>query len=854
MSAALALALVAGSAGSVAFAQAAPPAGGGGTKAPPATTPAPASNAAPEASAQEFPDAVDPYESAEATPEGDAPGAPSAANPGASGVNVHAAQQTGADGVRVTEYLTVDLFVQDEDLANVLQMLSLQTQRNIVASRDVNARVTANLYGVTFYEALDAILSVNGYGYLEKGPFIYVHTLEELTKIQQAERQIVSKVIQLNYLNANDAAEFVAPLLSERGTIKTNGDVGKFSIPTDTPTGDEEFALAATLVIYDYPEHVSEIEALLDQIDTRPTQVLVEATILQTSLNEANAFGVDFAFLDGVDFTDFFGFGGPLSVASNLNSGEVAPPDNRGSGIVTTPGNTDGPGTLKLSILHDDIAIFIRALDEVSDVTILSNPKVLALNRQPARVLVGRKVGYLNTTSTETATTQTVEFLDTGTQLAFRPFVSKDGMIRLELKPRVSEGVIREASDATGAAVTIPDEITQELTTNVIVPDGSTVVLGGLFKETTNLTRRQVPILGDIPIVGTAFRGHDDETDRQEIIFMIKPTIMSDQVMIEQGDRALAYQENVRTGSRTGLLPWSREKQTAQLNMKAERLMAEGKNDEARWALRRSLELSPSQPDAIRQHESLMQDTQSWPHRNALERIVNGEAAKRVSQLPVELELLGTPGRPESSFQETDAAAPSEGAESPELVSTEVPGDIGSDAARAAAPADSAGQFARPAATNLADGAEMTDESFDPAFAEPVDPFLEPFNAGADIFDANPDTNSSTDTDAQPRAGAAGDEWIVSPDMARQLDAQTGAEFNAAFADPDFLAAVSDPWSFTQSVPNMPFGMFWTAVTWMQLESAYLKQQNADPFRPAPTTNLTGADPDAETIDSPDHP
>lgn len=139
-------------------------------------------------------------------------------------------------------------------------------------------------------------------------------------------------MVQLNYLNANDAAEFVTPLLSEIGTIKTNGDSEEFTLPDDTPTGADEFALSATLVIFDYEENVEEIEALLHQLDTRPAQVLVEATILQTTLNEANAFGIDFSILADVNFTDFLTAGGPLGVANALISGGaegVTPADNR---------------------------------------------------------------------------------------------------------------------------------------------------------------------------------------------------------------------------------------------------------------------------------------------------------------------------------------------------------------------------------------------------------------------------------------------------------------------------------------------------------------------------------------------
>jgi len=538
--------------------------------------------------------------------------------------------------VEVSEYMTVDLHVQDEDLANVLQMLSIQSQRNIVMSSDVSATVTANLYDVTFFEAMDSILNVNGYGYLERGNFIYVYTLEEIAQIEAAAKKPVYRVLKLDYLNANDAAEFVSPLLSEVGQIKTNGDVDAFSIDDEAPVGDETFALSATLVVVDYPENVEEIEKLVKQIDTRPSQVLVEATILQTQLNEANAFGVDFSLIGSLDFTDFTDTGGPLSASQSLalggtgSSGEgFSPPDNNGTAVVSSPGNTTGPSTFKVGVVSDDFSVFLRLLDEVTDFTVLSNPKVLALNRQPARVLVGERIGFLNTTSTETSTTQSVEFLDTGTQLAFRPFVSNDGFIRMELKPRVSEGVIREATDVTGANVTIPDEITQELTTNVVVRDGSTIVLGGLFKETTRLTRRQVPVLGDIPIVGTAFRGHDDAIDRNEIIFMITPTIVNDNILISEGERAMDTIDRVRSGSRKGLLPWSRDKMSARLNVEAERLANEGNTRKAMWKLRRSLQLNPTQPDAIRLREELLNEYESWPTRSLLDSIFDGNVEPR---------------------------------------------------------------------------------------------------------------------------------------------------------------------------------------------------------------------------------
>jgi type IV pilus assembly protein PilQ len=557
-----------------------------------------------------------------------------------------------AGDVKVSPDQIVDLHIKDEDLTRVLELLAIQSQRNIIPTKSVNARVSANLYGVTFYEALDALLHPNGFGWMERSNRIEVYTLEELKQIEAANRSRIAKVIRLNYLNAVDAGAFVEALLSDGGQIKTNGKTPSFSIPEKVPIGQDDYANDSMLVVYDYEENVNEIERLIKEIDTRPSQVLVEATILQTQLNEANAFGVDFSVLGDLNFTEFSGNGGPLSAVNGLIAGKskdvggseaAMPSDGEGRALVSSPGNTSGPGTIKLGLVDSDVAIFLRALDEVGDTTIISNPKVLALNRQPARVLVGRKVGYLNTTSTETASTQTVEFLDTGTQLYFRPFVTNEGLIRLELKPAVSEAVIRDAKDASGASVTIPDEITNEIVTNVIVRDGQTVVLGGLFRESTQSSRRQVPLLGDIPLLGAAFRGHEDETARNEIIFMIRPSIVSDQVLVMQGERAGEIVDAARIGSRESLLPWSREKRSGQLLVEAEALAAEGKDDEALLKIQQSLRMNHTQPEAIALRERISTKKAKWPGRSMLDEIITRETApaKPTATGPVPTTVVG---------------------------------------------------------------------------------------------------------------------------------------------------------------------------------------------------------------------
>ncbi len=294
--------------------------------------------------------------------------------------------------------------------------------------------------------------------------------------------------------------------------------------------------------------------------------------------------------------------------------------------------------------MSNDVAVFLRVLDEVTDSTIISNPKLLCLNRQPGRVLVGRKVGYLKTVTNSNGTSvPEPEFLQVGTELYFRPFIQNDGTIRMELKPKVSDAVFREATDSNGTPVTIPDEITNELTTSVIVRDGQTIVLGGLFREATETTRRQIPYLGDIPIIGAAFRGNDDKTQRQEIIFLITPTVVTDAAIETMGQRSLAQVDNVRSGMREATLPWGAERRTAQLNLEAARLAAEGKTQEALWALERSLNIRPNQPDAIALRESISSKKTTWPNRSMMDNILHAETNAKLGAMGFDPNAFASP-------------------------------------------------------------------------------------------------------------------------------------------------------------------------------------------------------------------
>jgi type IV pilus assembly protein PilQ len=538
--------------------------------------------------------------------------------------------------VKVTDYGTVDISVQDTDLDTVLQMLAIESKKNIISGKAVSATVTATLYDVTLNEALRAILEPNGYTFYEEGNFIYVVSKEEMDEMVKRQRKTESRIYELEYLSADDANEFIVPLLSESGKASARGDVQPGIKPDVSDAGADTYAYNARLVVNDYPENLDAIATLLTNVDTPPLQVLVEATILQTALDETNAFGVDLSVIGSVNFTDLTD---PLAAVNNLIGGNdprsgFQPEDNKAIAGSTNIGNVSGAGGLKIGFISDDISVFLRVLDEVTDFTTLARPKVMALNRQRAEVLVGARVGYLSTTSTETTTTQSVQFLDTGIQLVFRPFISKDGAIRMELKPSVSEASLRAVTDATGAIVTIPDELTNQVTTNVRIQDGETLVLGGLYKDATRTTRRQVPLLGDIPILGAAFRGQDDRVERSEVIFLITPTIVHDEMLWAIGAEHLASVDSMRVGARAGLLPFSQAKVTANYNQKAWDAYHNGDSDLAEHYINKSLGVFPNQREMIRLREMVTGDKAKAHETSLMERAFRKEMGPMVTPPP----------------------------------------------------------------------------------------------------------------------------------------------------------------------------------------------------------------------------
>jgi type IV pilus assembly protein PilQ len=510
--------------------------------------------------------------------------------PATTGVSVSETQVTISDAG------TVEMHLNDANLLEVLRMLSLQSRRNIVASSSVSGRVTANLYNVTLAQALDAILQSNGFVYREKDTFIYVYTAKELADIDRAARKTVTEIFRLHYTPAANAATMIKPALSTEAQVAITAAAQSGIATTSDDAGGNTHAAEDMLVITDFADNNEKIRKILKEVDRRPQQVLVEATILAATLNNNNALGVDFSVLGGVKFDQFLQ--SPAQTSSDAGGGTLTRTDGSGKGdygVGQTGFTKNVPaGGLRVGVLTNNISVFVQALESITNTTVLANPKVLALDKQKGYVHVGRSDGYQTTTVSQTTSTQTVQFLDSGTTLVFRPYVGDDGYVRMEIHPEDSSGGL--------TASNLPFKSTTEVTTNMMVRDGRTIVIGGLFRESSGTSRDQIPVLGNIPVLGTLFRQQQDQTTRQEIIVLLTPHVLKDDSKYNELSEEMQKRlDQLRIGTRKGMMPFGRQRlaESAYENAVAELAKPDANLDLALWYLESAINLNPQFVEAL---------------------------------------------------------------------------------------------------------------------------------------------------------------------------------------------------------------------------------------------------------------
>jgi type IV pilus assembly protein PilQ len=415
-----------------------------------------------------------------------------------------------------SERLTVNF--KDQELSAVLEMFSTNYNLNLVYGEDVDGLVTINLYEAPIASALLQILATNGYSFVIQDGFIRVLPVDEIqVETFASGTKFDPLVIYLDHVTSADILVMVAPLMAGNESMIA-GPSSEEGLQVTDQLGGNAQASREMVVLYAGPETTKRVQDLLEKVDVPPLQVLVEATILSISLTESNKLGVDFTAFNGIDFQ---AMGGLSNITDGVDTDQVSVGQNNWLMGARTSGFTDPSSEgLHVGILRNQLGVFIEALESVGNATVLSNPQVLTVNRHLAEVLIGQRLPYFTTTSNQTATLQSVNFLEVGTSLIFRPFISGDGYVRLEIQPKSSTGVI----NAQG----LPEETTTQVSANVLVRSGNTVVIGGLMETREFTDTTQVPLLGSLPFFGGLFRSEAQREVKNEIIVLLTPYILDD--------------------------------------------------------------------------------------------------------------------------------------------------------------------------------------------------------------------------------------------------------------------------------------------------------------------------------------
>ena len=368
----------------------------------------------------------------------------------------------------------ISMTMKDADLADVMDMISRDQRVNVFVSTDSTETVSFSLYDMQLDDAIRAIANAAGLAVEHYDGNYYIVDRDEAGKYSPDALTHV-RSFELQYIRADDIQAMLEPYLSEYGEITVLVDRNIF-------------------LVEDTPGFLDRIDAIVRRIDQPPTQILIEAKILEITLTDEDSYGLD--------WTKIF--------ISNGGTGEFG---TQGLSTPTSPG-------LFLDYVSDDITVVLSALTSQGRVRTLSTPKLLAVENQESSVIIGDRRGYSVTTTINQVTTETIEFLESGVILRVTPSVDADGLIMMDIKPEVSTGVI---DPLTG----IPSQATTEVETRMLVPDGKTIFVGGLIKHRVEESKRGVPVIGRVPVVGALFSNRQNIQTNTETIVLITPTVVT---------------------------------------------------------------------------------------------------------------------------------------------------------------------------------------------------------------------------------------------------------------------------------------------------------------------------------------
>ncbi len=437
------------------------------------------------------------------------------------------------EGSRVT------LNFQEIQVRSVLQLIADVSDLNIVVSDSVSGALTLRLTNVPWDQALDIILETRNLDMRRSGNVIWIAPASEIAQREQqvlrarAERQSLeplrTAMISVSYADAGELATLIraASADTEQGLLSSRG-----SITVDQRTN--------TLLISDTIEQIDEIRSLVAELDRPVRQVLIESRIVIARHDFNHELGVRFGVTAAREDSraNLLATSGSSTGLDLINRQAIA---NRratqgGSSLPVDPPalndrlNVNLPvanpaGRLGFSVLAADylLDLELSALEAEGQGEVISTPRVITANQAQAVIKQGVQIPYQEATQAGAGTA--VSFQEANLEMEVTPLITPDNRVQMSLK--ITQNTIGEIFAG------VPSIDTRELETRVLIDNGQTVVLGGIFQEERNFETSKVPVLGDVPVLGALFRNRGTRDQKRELLIFVTPTILDDRVVLD---------------------------------------------------------------------------------------------------------------------------------------------------------------------------------------------------------------------------------------------------------------------------------------------------------------------------------
>jgi len=415
----------------------------------------------------------------------------------------------------------ISLDLQDADLITVMRLFAEVANLNIILAPDVKGKVTVRMVKIPWDQAMDIILRMNGLGYVLEENILRIASTADLTKESEDQfrakeskkkaEDLVTRVVSINYTAAKTLEPTLKKSLSPRGET----------------VADER---TNTLIIKDIARNMDEILALIKVLDKAIPQVMIEAKIVEATLNFARELGVQW----GLDYKAGAGTGNPTgltfpnSIGVTGAPGAASGPSGVGRYLVNLPAAT-GQGTggaigFTFGSLSKafNLDLVLSALETTGEGKVISTPRVIALDNKEAKISQGVSVPY-QSAAKDGGTS--VSFIDATLELIVTPHVTPDNKIFMKILAK------KNAPDSSIVVGGSPSIRKNEAETELLLSDGETAVIGGILILERGESVSKVPFFGDLPLIGWLFRTNFVSEQKRELLIFVKPNIVRAEVI-----------------------------------------------------------------------------------------------------------------------------------------------------------------------------------------------------------------------------------------------------------------------------------------------------------------------------------